>query len=209
MFKKTFLLLMALLLVIVITGGGVYYWFAMRPGPLPIVRGAKVLVLVADRYNHVEYSYVVDALIRQGAEVTVASFEVKTVTSYDGGTVNSQVTFEDVEVEEFHAIYIPGGYAPEDLAKSELVLNIVRGARTKGLVIAAICHGPLVLAKADVIKDVRVTGYSAILNDLKEAGGIVVNDPSVRAGLIITGVDPKALPSFTKLFLEALEERIK
>jgi len=175
---------------------------------LPHLDGARVLVLVADRYNHQEYSYVVDALRRQGAHVVVASFSLETVHSYDGGSVKPDITFEQVELGGYHAIYIPGGYAPEKLAESELVLNLVREARRRGLVVAAICHGPLVLARAGVIDGVKVTGYSAVLDELRKAGGIVVAESAVRDGDIITGTDPSALPQFTKLFAEALAEKL-
>jgi len=193
-------------LVAAVAGVVVYRTF-MAP-ELPRLDGARVLVLVADRYNHQEYSYVVDALKRQGAHVVVASFSLETVHSYDGGSVKPDITFDQVELSGYHAIYIPGGYAPEKLAESELVLNLVKEARRRGLVVAAICHGPLVLARAGVIDGVKATGYSAVLDELRKAGGIVVAEKAVRDGDIITGTDPSALPQFTKLLAEALAERL-
>ena len=193
-------------LVAAVAGVVVYRTF-MAP-ELPRLDGARVLVLVADRYNHQEYSYVVDALKRQGAHVVVASFSLETVHSYDGGSVKPDITFDQVELSGYHAIYIPGGYAPEKLAESELVLNLVKEARRRGLVVAAICHGPLVLARAGVIDGVKATGYSAVLDELRKAGGIVVAESAVRDGDIITGTDPSALPQFTKLLAEALAERL-
>lgn len=193
-------------LVAAVAGVVVYRTF-MAP-ELPRLDGARVLVLVADRYNHQEYSYVVDALKRQGAHVVVASFSLETVHSYDGGSVKPDITFDQVELSGYHAIYIPGGYAPEKLAESELVLNLVKEARRRGLVVAAICHGPLVLARAGVIDSVKATGYSAVLDELRKAGGIVVTEKAVRDGDIITGTDPSALPQFTKLLAEALAERL-
>ena len=193
-------------LVAAVAGVVVYRTF-MAP-ELPRLDGARVLVLVADRYNHQEYSYVVDALKRQGAHVVVASFSLETVHSYDGGSVKPDITFEQVELGGYHAIYIPGGYAPEKLAESELVLNLVKEARRRGLVVAAICHGPLVLARTGVIDGVKATGYSAVLDEMRKAGGIVVAEKAVRDGDIITGTDPSALPQFTKLLAEALAERL-
>jgi len=76
------------------------------------------------------------------------------------------------------------------------------------LIIAAICHGPLVLAKADVISGVEVTGYDDILNDLKDAGGVLVNKVAVRDRNIITGTDPSALWKFNRLLIEAIAEKV-
>lgn len=203
-------LLLALVLgaALVAAAVGVIAYRALVAPELPRLDGAKVLVLVADRYNHQEYSYVVDALRKQGAHVVVASFKLETVNSYDGGSVKPDITFEQVKLDEYHAIYIPGGYAPEKLAESELVLDLVREARRRGLVVAAICHGPLVLARAGVIGGVRVTGYSAVLDELSKAGGVLVAEKAVRDGNVVTGTDPSALPQFTKLFAEALAEKL-
>lgn len=202
--KKLLIIIMALAIIIAFTGVWLYLWLFS----LPNVEGARVLVLVAENYNHLEYSYVVDALKRQGAEVVVASFSLEVVNSYDGGNVKPDITLEEVKLEDYHAIYIPGGYGPEELAKSELVLNIVKEAGRR-LVVSAICHGPLVLAKADVVRGVRVTGYSAVLNELEQAGGVLVNENAVRDGYIVTGTDPTALPQFTRLLLEAIADKLK
>lgn len=202
--KKLLIIIMALAIIIAFTGVWLYLWLFS----LPNVEGARVLVLVAENYNHLEYSYVVDALKRQGAEVVVASFSLEVVNSYDGGNVKPDITLEEVKLEDYHAIYIPGGYGPEELAKSELVLNIVKEAWRR-LVVSAICHGPLVLAKADVVRGVRVTGYSAVLNELEQAGGVLVNENAVRDGYIVTGTDPTALPQFTRLLLEAIADKLK
>ncbi len=205
--RRSLLLVVGLASAVALAAGYALYRTLVAP-ELPRLDGARVLVLVAERYNHLEYSYVVDALRRQGARVTVASFSLDTVNSYDGGSVKPDVTFDRVRLDEFHAIYIPGGYAPERLAESELVLNIVREARRRGLVLAAICHGPLVLARAGVIEGVRVTGYSAVLDELRRAGGVVVAEAAVRDGYVITGTDPSALPRFTKLLAEAIAEKL-
>lgn len=204
--RVLFALILGAALVAAVAGIIVY---RMLVAPeLPRLEGAKVLVLVAERYNHQEYSYVVDVLRKQGAHVVVASFDLETVNAYDGGSVKPDITFEQVELSDYHAIYIPGGYAPERLAESELALSIVKEARKRGLVVAAICHGPLVLARAGVIEGVKVTGYSAVLDALKEAGGVLVAEKAVRDGNVVTGTDPSALPQFTKLFAEALAEKL-
>ncbi len=64
------------------------------------------------------------------------------------------------------------------------------------------------LARAGVIEGVKVTGYSAVLDALKEAGGVLVAEKAVRDGNVVTGTDPSALPQFTKLFAEALAEKL-
>ncbi len=81
--RVLFALILGAALVAAVAGIIVY---RMLVAPeLPRLEGAKVLVLVAERYNHQEYSYVVDVLRKQGAHVVVASFDLETVNAYDGG----------------------------------------------------------------------------------------------------------------------------
>lgn len=208
--RRPLLIVVAVLVVAVASIGVWLYMWVFNPD----VKGARVLVIVAERYSHKEYSYVVDALKRQGAEIIVASFSLERVNSLEGEGIEPDIIFEDVKLEDYHAIYIPGGYGMEELVKlaenePASVLNIVREAKDKNLVVSAICRGTIVLAKASVIEGVKVTGNPAVLEELERAGGIIVDESVVRDGYVVTGKDPYALQQFTKLLLEALVDKLK
>jgi 4-methyl-5(b-hydroxyethyl)-thiazole monophosphate biosynthesis len=72
-----------------------------------------------------------------------------------------------------------------NLAASPALLGLVRTARERGALCAAICAAPLVLAKAGILKGARATCYPGVEKELD--GAIVVTDqPVVVDGAIIT-----------------------
>jgi len=110
----------------------------------------------------------------------------------------------DVSVDEIDAVVIPGGFSPDYLRRVLEVLNFVREAYQKGKVIAAICHGPWVLISAGIVKGKRITGVSAIKDDIVNAGAVYEDVPAVMDGNIITARVPDDLPEFCQLIIEAL-----
>ena len=113
-------------------------------------------------------------------------------------------TASNAKPEEFDAIIVPGGYAPDKMRLCQPMIDLVRKAYDEGKVIAAICHGPQLLISADIVKGHRVTSWSSIAVDLKNAGAIWVDEPVVRDGNIITSRRPFDLPKFNKAIIEAL-----
>ena len=79
--------------------------------------------------------------------------------------------FEDVKTEDYEGLFITGGRAPEYIRLNERVLEIVREFFAAGKPVAAICHGPQVLAAAGVLKGYKATAYPAVGPDVTLAGG--------------------------------------
>ena len=75
-------------------------------------------------------------------------------------------------------------------------------------IVAAICHGPWLLAEADVIDGRRLTSYPSIRTDLSNAGADVVDEEVVVDGNLITSRKPDDIPAFNKAILTALEEEL-
>lgn len=94
--------------------------------------------------------------------------------------------FETVQTSSFDALVIPGGRAPEYLRLNERVLEIVREFDAATKPIAAICHGPQILAAAGVIEGKRCSCYPAVAYEVRVAGGVYA-DPS--EGLTSAEVD--------------------
>ncbi len=112
---------------------------------------------------------------------------------------------EEVGGDDFAAVIIPGGYAPDRMRRYEEMVNLVREANRAGKIIAAICHGGWLLASANVARDRTLTCYYAIRDDLINAGGRYVDREVVRDGNIITSRKPEDLPAFCRTILEALD----
>ena len=120
-------------------------------------------------------------------------------------TVRVDATADEVKAEDFEAIIVPGGYAPDKMRLHQPMVDLVRKAHDLGKVIAAICHGPQLLISADIVRGRRVTSWPSIAIDLKNAGANWVDAPVVQDRNLITSRKPADLPRFNKAIIEALK----
>ncbi|MCS7240131.1 MAG: type 1 glutamine amidotransferase [Candidatus Bipolaricaulota bacterium] len=171
-----------------------------------IGKGKRVAILVADLYQELEFWYPYLRLQEEGIEVVVVGPEAKEYTSKLGYPAKADLGGKDVKAPDFHAVVIPGGYAPDHLRRSPELVRFVREMAEAGKPVAAICHGPWMLCSARVVKGKRVTSFLAIRDDLENAGAIWLDQPVVVDGNIITSRIPQDLPLFTKALIEALRK---
>ena len=133
----------------------------------------------------------------------------QTYSEKRGHNFTLNATFADVRPEEFDALVIPGGRAPEYLRLDEQVLTVVRHFADEEKPIAAICHGPQILVAAGVIENRACTAYPAVKPDLVQAGARWV-EPSSNLdnahidGNLITAPAWLAHPAWMRAFLEVL-----
>jgi protease I len=116
-------------------------------------------------------------------------------------------TFDEVDPEEYEALVIPGGRAPEYIRLDERVLEITRHFANEDKPIAAICHGPQILAAAGVLAGKQSTAYPAVGPDVSNAGGEYVKVPVDAAhvdGNLVTAPAWPAHPAWLAKFLEVL-----
>ncbi len=116
--------------------------------------------------------------------------------------------FDDVNPEEYDGLVLPGGRAPEYIRLNPRVLEIVRHFVDAGKPIAAICHGPLVLAAIPgALKGKRATCYPAVSPDIKNAGAEYVEvaiDDAVVDGNLVTAPAWPAHPRWMREFIKLL-----
>ena len=120
-------------------------------------------------------------------------------------------TFDKVRAEEYDALVLPGGRAPEYLRLDEAVLDIVRHFFAQNKPVAAICHGPQILTAADVVRGRRLSAYPAVAPEVKLGGGDYANiriDQAVVDGNLVTAPAWPAHPEWIGKFLEVLGTRI-
>ncbi|GGN12325.1 hypothetical protein GCM10010967_55450 [Dyadobacter beijingensis] len=115
------------------------------------------------------------------------------------GWVKVDRTADQIKVEEYDAIFIPGGaWNPDNLRYDKDVIRFIKEFNKAGKLVAAICHAPVVLATADILKGRKLTGYWNIQTDLTNAGGIVTDEPVVVDGNIITSRHPIDVADFSR-----------
>ncbi len=123
-------------------------------------------------------------------------------------------TFEEVRPEDYDALVIPGGRAPEYIRLDERVLETVRHFAQADKPIASICHGQQVLVAADALRGKRCTAYTAIKPDVVRAGAEWVEpnetfSNAVVDGNLVTAPAWPAHPEWMGRFLELLDSRIE
>jgi protease I len=121
-------------------------------------------------------------------------------------------TFEGTGPQDYDALVIPGGRAPEYIRLNPLVLEIVRHFASENKPIAALCHGAQVLAAADVLKGKKCSCYPAVSPDVTRAGGTFVEVAMTEAvvdGNLVSGPAWPAHPAWLAKFLQVLGTHIE
>jgi protease I len=120
--------------------------------------------------------------------------------------------FDQVELDAYDALVVPGGRAPEYLRLDDRVLALVRHFHETGKPIAAICHGLQLLAAAGTLEGRRCTAYPACAPEVRLAGGEYVEVPVSEAvvdGTLVSAPAWPAHPAWIAKFLEVLGTRIE
>lgn len=170
--------------------------------------GRRVAILAEDIYEDLELLYPLYRLREAGAEVTIVAPEVKTYTSKHGYPVHADTASRDVSAEDFDAVVIPGGYAPDKMRRDPNLVRLVRDAFQQGKVVTAICHAGWMLAEADVCRGKTMTSVGAIKTDLINAGATWVDREVVQDGNLITSRVPNDLPAYCRTIIEVLGQSV-
>lgn len=112
---------------------------------------------------------------------------------------------EEVDIGAYAAVIIPGGQAPDRMRLNDGMVELVKAAHSRGLVVGAICHGPQMLIEADLLRGLNATCYRSVLTDLLNAGAIYHDLPVVMDKRIVTSRVPADLPDFCRQILALLK----
>ena len=171
-----------------------------------MLAGKRIAILVEEDFEDSELMEPLRAMKDAGARVVVVGSGSK--KSYKGkrgtATITADTTADKVKADEFDAVIIPGGYAPDKMRLQQSMIELVRKAHDLGKIIAAVCHGPQLLISADIVRGRRLTSWPSVAVDLKNAGATWVDESVVRDGNIITSRKPADLPKFNKAIIKAL-----
>jgi len=170
------------------------------------LKGKKVIVFAEDDYEDLELWYPLLRLREEGANVDVVGSGTKKIyQSKHGYQVTVDLDASKVEIDQYDAVIVPGGWAPDKLRRYPSVVKLVKAAHDKNKIIAAICHGGSLLISAKILEGKTATCYFAIKDDLIYAGANYVDKEVVRDGNIITSRKPDDLPAFCREIITALK----
>jgi protease I len=121
-------------------------------------------------------------------------------------------TFEQIKPEEYDALVLPGGRAPEYIRLNPRVIEIVHHFSKANKPIAAICHAAQILAAAGVLEGKKCSAYPAVGPDVSQAGGTYINlamTEAIADGNLVTAPAWPAHPAWLAKFLVVLGTKIE
>ena len=188
----------------------------------------KILALAGDYVEDYELMVPFQALQMVGHIVRVvcpgkaAGEQIRTaIHDFEGDQTYSEkrghnfvlnASFDDVNPEDYDALLVPGGRAPEYIRLNPRVLEIVRHFFTTNKPVASICHGAQLLAAAGVLQGRVCSCYPAVAPDVTAAGGTtpdIAIDAAHTEGNLVTAPAWPAHPAWLAQFLALLGTRIE
>jgi protease I len=170
--------------------------------------GRRVAILAADGVERVELERPRQALDGAGARTVLVSISSGEIQARDhdledAGTFAVDELVNDVSVDDFDALLLPGGTVnPDKLRMEPNAVRFVRNFVQSGKPVASICHGPWNFVEADVARGRRLTSWPSVRTDLRNAGAEVVDEEVVTDGNITTSRSPDDLPAFCERIVQ-------
>jgi protease I len=175
------------------------------------LEGKKVAILVADGFEQVEMTEPRRALEEAGAETRIVSPKDGKVKGWQhtdwGDEFAVDVPLASARADEYDALLLPGGVMnPDHLRIDANAVQFVKDFFQAKKPVAAICHGPWMLAEADVLEGRTVTSFPSIHTDLENAGARWVDREVVTDQGLVTSRKPDDIPAFNRKMVEEFAE---
>ncbi len=162
----------------------------------------KAVILIADYYQDLEVWYPLLRLREAGWSVVTAGVEKKKdYVGKNGYPLKADTHIDEIRSSDYDAVIVPGGWAPDYIRRYPKALQIIRDLNASKKIVAAICHAGWVLCSADILKGRKCTSFSAIKDDMINAGAQWSDEEVVVDGNLITSRTPDDLPAFCKSIL--------
>ena len=168
---------------------------------------ARIAVLIDNKFEDSEYKKPATAYKKAKHELVNIGVKKGTVTGEKAALkVKVEKAVTNVSVDYFDALFIPGGYSPDQLRSNDEVVTFVKQFAATGKPIFFICHGAQLLITADILKGRKVTGWKSIIQDIKNAGAEYLDQDVVEDGNLISSRCSADIPEFIKATLAKLSK---
>lgn len=166
------------------------------------------ILFASHRLREAGYTPVIAAPAARRLNLVIHDFEPgwDTYVERKGYLVESEISFNDVKVQEYEAVLIPGGRAPEYLRNDATVIKIVKAFWESKKYIFAICHGVQILVTAGLVNQKNIACYEHVKFEVESCGGMyVADDEAVKDGSIVTGKTWQSHPEFYRIVFSCLQ----
>ncbi len=166
-------------------------------------------MLATDGFEQSELVKPKKALEDAGVTVHVVAPKGGSIRGWDtddwGDSVDVDVVLDEASAADYDLLVLPGGVLnPDKLRQDKAAVAFVKAVAAAGTPIGAICHGPWMLAEADLVRGRRMTSYPSIKTDLVNAGADWVDEEVVNDDGVITSRNPDDIPAFSAALLSAI-----
>src|SRR5690606_23467317 len=167
------------------------------------LNGKRVAIIATDGFEVGELTSPKKGLEDAGAEVHIVSDKSPSIKAWKDGNWSEEYqvdkSLEDISANDFHALVIPGGVInPDKMRRNAQAASFVRSFFRQQKPVAAICHGPWLLAEAGVLKDRKITSFHSIKTDMTNAGARWVDGEVVVDEGLVTSRSPEDLDAFNR-----------
>jgi protease I len=179
----------------------------------------KILIITGDagesfeilyathRLREAGYTPVIAAPAKKRMNLVMHDFEEgwDTYVERKGYLIESDISFDEVNIPDYEALLMPGGRAPEYLRNDARVIKIVKAFADADKYIFAICHGSQILVTAGLVNRKKIACYEHVKSEVESGGGIYVTpDEAIQDGKIVTGKTWQSHPEFYKIVFNCL-----
>ncbi|MDB6004986.1 MAG: Protease [Prosthecobacter sp.] len=173
----------------------------------------RIAILATDGFEQSELEEPMKALQEAGATVSIVSPKKGQIQGMrhaeKGDLFDVDIPLRNAQQDDFDALVLPGGLMnPDELRSTPEAVDWVRQFGRAGKPIGAICHGPWLLIEAGLVDNLRMTSWPAIQTDVKNAGGLWVDEEVVVDNGIVTSRKPADIPAFNAKVIEEICEGI-
>ncbi|QJW89981.1 type 1 glutamine amidotransferase [Spirosoma taeanense] len=177
------------------------------------LQGKKVAALMTEGFEEVEYTEPRKALEEAGATVQLIApkgGEVKAWNETDwGDSYPVDLPLDGADPSQYDALLLPGGVMnPDKLRMEPKAVQFVKHFFEQKKPVAAICHAPMMLIEADVVRNRKLTSYPSLQTDLRNAGANWVDQEVVVDMGLVTSRKPDDIPAFNRKMIEEIGEGI-
>lgn len=171
----------------------------------------RIAILATDGFEESELHLPLEALKSENAHIDIVSLKSGKIKSWSDGNWGKEYevnkTVNDVTSKDYNALLLPGGVInPDKLRRDKKAVEFVKGFFEEHKPVAAICHGPWMLAEADVLKGRKITSFSSIRKDMENAGAKWEDSAVVVDQGLVTSRSPEDMDSFISKTVEEFRE---
>jgi protease I len=175
------------------------------------LKGKRVAILATDGFEQSELIEPRAALDRAGARTVVIAPKPGSIKGWKHGNWGDDVavdlTVEQAQPDDYDALMLPGGVMnPDRLRLVPAAVKFVRAFFEAEKPVAAICHAPIMLIEANVLRDRHVTSWPSLQTDIRNAGGKWSDEEVVVDRGLVTSRKPDDIPAFNRKMIEEIAE---